>query len=464
MDYLTAPRRRLYLLVDTVMILLAMPISYALYGVIVGRPPFFLGTPVYYQTHFFIFLSWLSSLVLSAEYPVRRLTAPWRELLIALRVTILTGFIFASVSFLLNFHFFSRGYVITDLLVGCSVLILVRILTRMSLGIIRNSGSDIRTRIIIGNGKYAEDYIAAVERNPRLGLRIVGCVGAVHYRANIPCLGPLTELRKILRHTPVDGVVLALPSYGPETELVVQECELVGIPLEVMLDSFSSRIAQSKVVNGMGIPRIVLSNIPHSEDALALKRFTDIVISSLLLFVTSPLFAMVALVVKLSDGGPVFFVQPRTGLHGRTFEMYKFRTMVPNAEALRESLLYLNEMSGPVFKITNDPRVTKIGRLLRKTSLDELPQLFNVLKGDMSLVGPRPPLISEVEQYDYEYFRRLSVKPGITCLWQISGRNQIDFDDWMRLDLTYIDNWSYWADWRILLRTIPAVFKRRGAS
>lgn len=182
------------------------------------------------------------------------------------------------------------------------------------------------------------------------------------------------------------------------------------------------------------------------------------------IIIASPLALLIALAIKLEDGGPILFKQVRSGMNGRPFIFYKFRTMNVNAESQKNELLSLNEMSGPVFKITDDPRVTLVGKFLRKTSMDELPQFYNVIKGDMSLVGPRPPLSSEVKQYKEWQYRRLSVKPGITCLWQINGRNNIDFDKWMKLDLYYIDNWSFWTDIKIILKTIPAILRCKGAS
>ena len=182
------------------------------------------------------------------------------------------------------------------------------------------------------------------------------------------------------------------------------------------------------------------------------------------IIIASPLALLIALAIKLGDGGPIFFKQVRSGMNGRPFIFYKFRTMNVNAESQKNELLSLNELSGPVFKITDDPRVTLVGKFLRKTSMDELPQFYNVIKGDMSLVGPRPPLPSEVKQYQVWQYRRLSVKPGITCLWQINGRNNIDFDKWMKLDLYYIDNWSFWTDIKIILKTFPVILRCNGAS
>jgi exopolysaccharide biosynthesis polyprenyl glycosylphosphotransferase len=212
-----------------------------------------------------------------------------------------------------------------------------------------------------------------------------------------------------------------------------------------------------------GIPMLAFVRTPTDVVALALKRAFDIVASALALAVLSPVLAAVAVAVKLESPGPVLFGQRRVGRNGRAFRMLKFRSMYVDAEARLDALRAQNEMSGPVFKMRNDPRVTRLGRFLRRSSLDELPQFWNVLKGEMSVVGPRPPVPSEVHEYKRWQRRRLSVRPGITCIWQISGRSNVDFDRWMELDLQYIDSWSLAGDIAICLKTIPAVLSARGA-
>jgi exopolysaccharide biosynthesis polyprenyl glycosylphosphotransferase len=197
---------------------------------------------------------------------------------------------------------------------------------------------------------------------------------------------------------------------------------------------------------------------------MAMKRLFDIVVSAVALWMLVPLFAVVALLIKLSSRGPILFKQERVGQHGRPFHMLKFRSMVVNAEELKAKLAAQNEMSGPVFKMKNDPRVTWIGRFIRKFSIDELPQFINVLRGEMSIVGPRPPVPGEVARYEPWQRRRLSVRPGLTCIWQVSGRNQISFEEWMYLDMQYIDHWSLKDDLSLLLRTVPVVLTGRGAS
>jgi exopolysaccharide biosynthesis polyprenyl glycosylphosphotransferase len=213
-----------------------------------------------------------------------------------------------------------------------------------------------------------------------------------------------------------------------------------------------------------GLPMLALTRTPTDVLALAVKRVFDLLVSAMILLLASPVLIAVAIAIKLDSPGPIFFRQRRVGVHGRLFDILKFRSMHADAEARLEPLRARNEMSGPVFKMRDDPRVTRVGRLIRRSSLDEFPQFWNVLRGDMSVVGPRPPLPSEVRQYKRWQRRRLSVKPGITCVWQISGRNEIDFDRWMELDLEYIDRWSLWGDVRIILKTIPAVIWTRGAQ
>jgi exopolysaccharide biosynthesis polyprenyl glycosylphosphotransferase len=217
-------------------------------------------------------------------------------------------------------------------------------------------------------------------------------------------------------------------------------------------------------VSGFDYPLLNLRRTPTSEARLAVKRLLDFTGGMIGLILASPVMLAAAIAIKLDSKGPVIFKQVRAGRNGRKFTMYKFRSMVADAEELKARIAHLNEMGGPVFKIKKDPRITKIGAFIRKTSIDELPQLFNIIAGDMSIVGPRPALPSEVAQYAPWQRRRLSVKPGLTGLWQVSGRNQVDFDEWMQLDLEYIDSWSLWLDIKIILKTVPVVLLRKGAS
>jgi len=241
--------------------------------------------------------------------------------------------------------------------------------------------------------------------------------------------------------------------------------ETEGISIHLAVDYFQLTLSQGRQNELNGFPLITFETTPNKFLHLIFKRLSDIVISSLSLTVLSPFLLVISVLIKATSPGSVFFKQVRCGLNGRKFTMYKFRTMVNGAEARLEALLAKNQMQGPVFKMDHDPRVTRVGRLLRKMSLDELPQLFNVLKGDMSIVGPRPPIPKEVKSYEPWHRRRLSMRPGITCIWQVNGRNAItDFNRWTKLDLYYIDHWSLGLDLKIMLKTIPTVILGVGAK
>jgi exopolysaccharide biosynthesis polyprenyl glycosylphosphotransferase len=265
------------------------------------------------------------------------------------------------------------------------------------------------------------------------------------------------------------GVILnARHTYFEQVENVIKACELEGVEVWLVADFFSTQISRTTLDEILGHPLLIFRTAPELSWQSLAKHLMDFAgaFLLLLLLIVIPVIPLIALAIKLTSPGPVFFRQQRSGLNGAPFMLYKFRTMVTNAEQFKHELEAMNEMSGPVFKVTNDPRVTPLGKFLRKYSLDELPQLFNVLRGEMSLVGPRPLPVDEVKRFnDLAHRRRLSVKPGLTCLWQIQGRNHIsDFKDWVRLDLEYIDNWSLWLDLKILLLTLPAVLRGTGAK
>jgi exopolysaccharide biosynthesis polyprenyl glycosylphosphotransferase len=278
---------------------------------------------------------------------------------------------------------------------------------------------------------------------------------------------PVDQFVQLLHEHAVNGVILSSRhTLFDRAEAVVNACELEGVEVWLVADFFRTQISRTSLDDFYGHPVLVFRSAPESSWQGMVKQVFDLAGALLMLLLTAIPMAIVALIIKFTSPGPVLFRQLRSGLNGAPFTIYKFRTMVTNAEQIKHELEAMNEMRGPVFKITGDPRITPIGKWLRKFSIDELPQLFNVLRGEMSLVGPRPLPVDEIKRIsDLAHRRRLSVKPGITCLWQVSGRNQIlDFKDWVRLDLEYIDNWSLWLDFKILLRTIPAVFGGTGAK
>ena len=277
----------------------------------------------------------------------------------------------------------------------------------------------------------------------------------------------LSHFVQMLHELSINGVILCTRhAHFDRAEAVVNACELEGVEVWLVADFFKTNISRTSIDDFYGHPMLVFRSAPETSWQAVIKQLTDFVGALVLLTILAIPMTIVALIIKFTSPGPVFFRQLRSGLNGAPFTIYKFRTMVTNAEQIKHELAAMNEMTGPVFKITGDPRITPIGKWLRKFSIDELPQLINVVRGEMSLVGPRPLPVDEIKRIsDLAHRRRLSVRPGITCLWQVSGRNQIlDFKDWVRLDLEYIDNWSLWLDFKILLRTVPAVFAGTGAK
>lgn len=321
-----------------------------------------------------------------------------------------------------------------------------------------------RTRtLLIGGGINAERFLVSLDQHPEMGMEMVGSLGSTAVGAHRH-LGDIADLRHVLITEVVDEVVICLPFEQWATirdcaQIVEEQGKTVRIPMGLMDDMRSrNRVDQIGDVS-------MLSLVSTPDDVLqnGMKRAMDLVGAAAGLLLTLPFLLVAALAVKLSDGGPVFFSQDRVGLHGRIFKMVKLRTMVEDAEERLNEVAHLNERdSAAAFKASDDPRITRVGRVLRRASLDEIPQFWNVLTGDMSLVGPRPPLMREVVTYDYRHRRRLSVKPGITGLWQVSSRNEPSFESWVELDLDYIDSWSPIADLHIIARTIPAVLRRTG--
>jgi exopolysaccharide biosynthesis polyprenyl glycosylphosphotransferase len=353
-------------------------------------------------------------------------------------------------------------------------LISLRFIFREFLKYIRRQGYNFRQVLIVGRNDRAARLVKQIEGSPEFGVRILGFIDAPNgdgqndfgSLSKYEILGNLSSLETILRNKVVDEVFVFLPikSFYSEIEKVLHVCENVGVEVKIPTDLFSLKLSKSTVSYYGTVSVIDLYTSPKMTWQLLIKRMIDMTVSAIVLLLLSPLFVAVSILIKGTSKGPVLFQQRRVGYNGRPFNCLKFRTMDENAEALQGDLLELNEMDGPVFKITNDPRVTKVGRVLRKASFDELPQLINVLKGDMSLVGPRPPIPSEVNEYVLKDRRRLSMRPGITCLWQVNGRNTIPFEKWMELDREYIDNWSLVLDFKILVKTFPAVLRGSGAA
>jgi exopolysaccharide biosynthesis polyprenyl glycosylphosphotransferase len=327
--------------------------------------------------------------------------------------------------------------------------------------------------IVLGSGERARRIARNLESGSRGRTRVVGFLDDDASDGDRRALGDLylgrlDRLPEIAASYAVDWVVFGLPRRflaHDSTANAIGLCETLGIDLTIPVDLFDTRAAHVVRRDVAGLPAISFSvHGRHPVWQFALKRAFDVAGACFLLALSAPVWLAVALAVKLDSPGPIFFVQPRCGRYGRVFPFLKFRTMVTDAESRKAALRELNEKSGPVFKIQRDPRVTRVGRMLRKYSIDELPQVLNVLVGHMSLVGPRPPVPAEVEKYELDHRGRLSMRPGLTCLWQVSGRNEIEFEDWVKLDIEYVERWSLLLDMQILLATFPAVISGRGAS
>jgi exopolysaccharide biosynthesis polyprenyl glycosylphosphotransferase len=276
------------------------------------------------------------------------------------------------------------------------------------------------------------------------------------------CLGTLDDLSRILDEEAVDDVVIVAGSNLAAVQRTIGVCEEVGVTVHIPGSFFNAELSRPHLEAFFDIPMLTFTSRPYNPVSLGIKRFLDIAGAAVLLLIAAIPMLVIAVVIKATSRGPVIFRQRRAGLYGRSFAMYKFRSMIARAEAQKADLIARNEADGPAFKMGRDPRITPFGRFLRKYSLDELPQLWNVLKGDMSLVGPRPPLPKEIASYRRWQRRRLSMRPGLTCIWQVNDRRHDSFDRWMQDDLDYIDHWSLWLDLKIALKTLPAVFKGTG--
>jgi len=331
----------------------------------------------------------------------------------------------------------------------------------------RGRDTGVRNIVIVGSGPHAREMGALVSRYSEWGLKLLGYIESDSGRPNgdSDVLGTLGVIPQILESHVVDEIFFVGSAHKDLDclEEILPICRELGVRTRVAASFFPAKVSKVSMEFVENVPLITFSTTPDRTWALLVKRIMDVVISAILLVLLAPFMALVGLAVKLTSSGSIVYRQVHCGLYGRRFVLYKFRSMIDGAEDVLWEIRHLNEMDGPVFKMRNDPRVTPLGRFLRKTSIDEWPQFWNVLKGDMSLVGPRAPLPEEVKEYTRWQRRRLSVKPGITCLWQVSGRNEIDFHEWMRMDLSYIDNWSLLLDFKILLRTFPVVLLGKGA-
>jgi len=410
-------------------------------------------------------------------YASKRMSRRWEEFRDIAAATTLGTCMIAVSALIFRIWVVNRVFLLLFWLMTTFAVILSRVVIRASLAYARRHGRNTRNLLVIGTNQRAMTLVQRIQGKPELGYRILGFAdeewaGSEEFRRQgFSLVADLEELPTYVRRNVVDEVVLALPirSYHTVASTIAGACEQQGIIVRFMPNIFDLKEAKHRT-DELGHDDVLVSHDSTIADAwgLAIKRTIDIVVSAAAIILLSPVMVLTAMLVKLTSPGPIFFIQKRLGRNKRMFDIYKFRTMVVDAEKRLKDLEHQNEADGAVFKIKDDPRITPIGRFLRKTSIDELPQLFNVLRGDMSLVGPRP-----LQVRDYELFetfcqdwqrRRFSVRPGITCLWQIKGRSSIPFEKWMELDLQYIRTWSLWLDLQILAKTVPAVLRGSGAA
>lgn len=384
--------------------------------------------------------------------------------------SIWASFVCGSLVFFFKFDMASRLFFLVYSGTAFTMIIMEKAVFLFVLDRVHAKGYNQENLLIVGTGNRAREFIRNVKAHANWGLHIVGLIDddPRYFGKEIEgyrVLGRIQDVGFIVNRLVIDRVIFVVPRvWLDRIEPAILECEKVGVSTSISLDLYNLHIAKARQTDFNGFPLLEFKAFYAKEWQLFIKRMMDILISSLAILFFSPLIMLAAMIIKVTSKGPVFFKQERVGLNGRKFMLYKFRSMVNDAEALKEKLLHHNEMDGPVFKIKHDPRITPIGYIIRKTSIDEIPQFFNVLKGDMSIVGPRPPLRSEVERYEVWQRRRLSLKPGITCIWQVSGRNNIGFEEWMRMDLEYIDHWSLMLDLKLMFRTAWVVVTGYGAQ
>ena len=430
------------------------------------------GSPVAWNAHWeilvMVILIWRGLFGFQESYVGQRFTSLKAEMVIVSKTVILGTMIILTFAFFIKSNI-PRSFIFIFAFVNLVFLFVEKALLFSLIGYLRGKGKNIKKVFVLGVGDVSKTFIDSVRQYPDWGIKILGliCKDEVNVgseRFGYKLVGHTRDLRELLHLNPIDELIIALPAkYFHAVEEVMNICDEEGVMVRIVSPFFRNLIAKARTDMIHGLAIIKFSSVERTDLETTLKRGLDIVVSSILLILFSPIFFVITILIKLESPGPVFYQWKVLGLNKRPLTSYKFRTMVDNADDLKAGLAVNNEMDGIAFKMNDDPRITKVGKWLRKFSLDELPQLWSVLKGDLALVGPRPPLQTEVEKYEGWHRRKLSVKPGITCLWQTCGRNEINkFDEWMRLDMKYIDEWSLWLDFKIMFKTVWVVLKGTG--
>ncbi|MCW5882877.1 MAG: undecaprenyl-phosphate glucose phosphotransferase [Anaerolineae bacterium] len=458
---------------DAVLILVGFALAYWLRYHVQWIEPVdeenFVEFSAYYGSALLLMVILLLAYKIEGLYDQRR-TASWLD-----SVYLIFSGTVVGVAALIVWYFSSRPLAVSRLMLLYTAVIVVVLvsLSRLVAGAIRRSlhrrGIATDRLLIVGAGEVGRAIMGNIVAQPELGYQVIGYVDDDPEKAGgsigrFPSLGTIADTPGVLREYRIDDVIITLPWYARDSiSRVLEACEHLSVRTRIVPDMFQMRLNQLHIETINGIPLIGVRDTNIRGWNRAVKRGLDVTLASLAVLVTSPIMALIAAAIKLDSPGPVLYRQTRVGMNGREFTVYKFRSMRIDADQELARLLAHNEASGPLFKMRDDPRRTRVGRFIRRTSLDELPQFFNVLLGDMSLVGPRPPVPDEVEKYDEWHRRRLEVAPGITGLWQVSGRSNLTFDEMVMLDLYYAENWSLGLDMKILLRTIPTVLLGEGA-
>jgi exopolysaccharide biosynthesis polyprenyl glycosylphosphotransferase len=462
------------LLTDLALTALSLPVTWWLrHGVLKLAFPALFPLPLYPLDQyllllFFILPIWGLLLAGAGFYRSHRTLPLGEEIWAAGKVAFGGTAILVLLIYGLRLEFVSRWFLVLFGVINFLFLTSEKVALRLTSRWVRARGFNFRTAILVGTGPKVAHLADFLEAHPHWGFRVLGYLddngGATRLQDRWPCLGRITDMEGVLSREVIDEVIFVIEKGKlGEYEEALLVAERHGVRAHVSLDIFPHVLARPVLEELDGIPLLSFTTTPSNPGQLVAKRLIDLTLALALFLVTLPIQAIAALAILLTSGSPIFFRQVRCGLNGRLFTLPKFRTMARGSEERLSEIAHLNEMTGPVFKASRDPRSTPVGRILRRLSIDELPQLWSVIVGNMSLVGPRPPLPEEVSHYEPWQRRRLSMKPGLTCLWQVSGRSELDFDRWMALDLKYIDTWSPLLDLKILLKTVPAVLSGRGA-
>ncbi|MCK4912825.1 MAG: sugar transferase [Candidatus Omnitrophica bacterium] len=423
-----------------------------------------------FREYSFIFILWAVFLVISLNrrnlyITDRGLSIP-KEIFRTIISVFWTGILMSGVIFFAKYQFFSRHIFLKSFLLLCFTLPTWRVIKRLLLRKLIAQGYSNKNVLIVGVGKIGKLVWQEIQRSPHLGLRVIGFLddNGGQLKDGAAVIGKLTDFFRIAKKHFIDEVIITIPSEKKVISNLIEQAKGLRLGVKIVPENFEQALPMLEVSYLGMMPLLTYKERSFHPAEVALKRLFDFVVSLLFLTLLSPLFIIVAILVKLDSRGPMFYVQKRVGYRRKPFNFYKFRSMVKEAESLKTNLMDKNESKGNViFKIKKDPRVTRIGKFLRKYSIDEFPQMFNVLKGDMSLVGPRPFPVEESQKLDSDHLERFMVRPGITGLAQIKGRSDLSFYHWGKWDLWYVSNWSFGLDFLILWKTIPVVFKAKGA-